>query len=421
MSIRPSIIRIRPRISRYQHTRSVSARAITSGYATPKAENDVEPRPHIRYLTQRHQATDHFNYHFKIPSDEPNKEGVDRSSNVTTYGETPRMVSIPVDPPGYNIDYTAGAGGGDKFGIRMRSVRLDRLPPRTTGALSGIEISGVETLSLPVFEGPSNSIRLNEFLHKYKPSKTSYLGAGPWIFVKQDNQNPGFPWSKPDNYACEMRGRELMGDVIERIKSFEPRSSIGSNDDYREAQRLSPLIVEKAFQSAAQDLRELALKHNYTAGGWFMQVPKFHVDEVFNALSKSLIGGELKLTAAHTVKASTEGQKSMPAGIHIVSVIVPDAWDKEACKVVLDVLVKTHGLTPVGCKPEMFMQIGYGHFHRTRSGTCTFSPSDFLSKYELTQARYLVLKEKTFTRNAILGNRFMDRPQKEPTTPITSN
>ncbi|KAK6509146.1 hypothetical protein TWF481_003909 [Arthrobotrys musiformis] len=407
MTARIPINSLRLRKLRFQYVRHNSS--TTPGVAQPNE------RRLVRYLTKSDRVVEQYNYHFKLQGDGPRQASADSDapSNITTIGETPRFSLYTVEEQKPPIHFTAGSGGGDKFGTRMRSLKLDTPTVRTSGALSGLSIPGVSSLTLPVFEGPSNPIRLNEFLQKYPPSRSHYNSTGGWIFVKRDNTNPGYPLSKADNYACAERAKELLDVTTKRIESYEDDSANrsfhvdGGKDTVSETRRSQKrgYLLEKVFKSAAQELKDIAVKYNYKCGGWFFPMSTVRSDKVFSDLSRSLIGGELQRTFAHTVKITTFDVPNLPPDYHIVSVMVPDAWDKEANKKVLDVLVNIYGLTPSGCKPELFIQIGYGHLHKTGGNTCTFTPQDFYSSHELSKARYNATKLSNFTRREILGNR----------------
>ncbi|RVD81001.1 uncharacterized protein DFL_008883 [Arthrobotrys flagrans] len=423
MTVRIPITHLRPPKSRFQHVRFNSS-------ASWGTASQGEGRPLIRYLTKRDQVIDQFNYHFKIPGNEPNTESAASKlapSNVTTIGESPRftLISVPAKK-GPRIDYTTGGGGGDKFGIRMRSVRVETQPPRPSGALTGLEIPGIKALTLPVFEGPSNPILLNEFLRKYPPSTTTHQSIdGTWIFVKRDNSNPGYPVSKPDNYTCTARAKDLLEETTQRIQSYDADEATNASRAAGQEWRPRQYLLERVFKSAGRELRDLAVKYNYTCGGWFIPASPSRVDQVFAELSRSLIAGDLSRTFAHAVKASVLDVPNLPPNFHIVNVMVPDAWDKEANKRVLDVLLNIYGLAPEGCKPELFVQLGYGHMHKTKGDSCTFTPQDFYTKYELTKARFTVAREKSFTRGKILGNRLamgmLDKPEDKARTPEATN
>ncbi|KAF3282705.1 hypothetical protein TWF970_001447 [Orbilia oligospora] len=392
MTIRIPITHLRPRKFRFQSIRFTSSS--TSGTAS---KNDG--RPLVRYLTKRELVIDHFNYHFKISGNEstgtPNFSKTPSPSNVETIGNTPRITITTVNQGRPRIDLTTGGGGGDNSGLRMRSVRVDQTPARPAGALTGLNIPSIKGLTLPVFEGPSNPIHLNEFLKKYPPSTTTHQSiAGSWVFVKRNNTNPGYPLSKPDNFACAEKAKAVIDDTITRLQSYET-----------DGVTTRGYLLEKVFKSAAGELRDLAVKHNYTCGAWFIPVSTQRVDKVFTELSRSIIAGELSRTFAHAVKATVMNVPRVPPEMHLVNVIVPDAWDKEANRKVLDVLLNFYGLAPSGCKPELFVQIGYGNFHKSKGDSCTFTPQDFFNRHEINQARFAVTKERSFSRGKILGNR----------------
>ncbi|KAK6357437.1 hypothetical protein TWF718_001748 [Orbilia javanica] len=401
MASRIPITHLRPRKCRFQQARFNST-------STWKAASEKQGRPLIRYLRRRDHVVDQFHYHFTIPGNEPpkNTRAPNTPSNVTTVGETPRITLVYPNGNGPTIDYTTGGGGDGSLELRMRSVKMGQKIPRKSGALTGLEIAGVKALTLPVFEGPSNTIHLNEFLKKYQPSAVSYKSInGGWIFVKQDNSNPGYPMSKPDAYACEVKSRELLEKAIERFRTYDSSQAEYTSQAAGQEKKPVPYLFERVFKSSAQELRDLAVKHNYTRGGWFIYCPSGQVDKIFSDLSKSLISGELGRTSAHSVKVTASDSPKVPHNVHIVSVIVSDAWDKEANKKVLDVLLYMHGLTPQGCKPELFVQLGYGHLHKSKEDSCTFTPKDYYTKDEVSEAKFAFGKEYTFQREKILGNR----------------
>ncbi|KAK6536144.1 hypothetical protein TWF281_000391 [Arthrobotrys megalospora] len=390
MNVRAPITRLRLRKSQFRHVRLFSS-------STSCSFSEKERGPLIRYLTQRDQVIDPFNYHFTPPENQQSESTAAPKSetNVTTLGESPRFSVTEFGP-----NYTEHTSKDTNF--RMRSLTLNKPPPRTVGSLTGIDLPGVKVFSLPVFEGPSNPIHLNEFLKKYKPSTNFYRGVGPWIFVKEDNSKPGYPHSKSDNYACEIKSRDLLNKTTERVESYD--AGLVRNDGQPVSQSLPrhPFLLERVFKSAGDELRQLAVKYNYTCGAWFLHVPENQVDQIFSDLARSLIAGQLRRTAAHAVKVTPSGLPAIPRGIHVICVTIPDAWDRKACKEVLEILVGIHGLTPVGCKPELFVQLGYGHLHRSGIETCTFTPQDFYAKHDLSESRFRAIKGRSFTRSAIL-------------------
>ncbi|KAF3926448.1 hypothetical protein AA313_de0206607 [Arthrobotrys entomopaga] len=246
---------------------------------------------------------------------------------------------------------------------------------------------------MPIFVG-SNALKLNHFIREYTPTKTPYSKVGPLIYIKKDRSRLGFPTLAAQQSQAVNEGDRILEETKEKfLKRVVHESDVNNNELNKTSQ------WKTVFADCADQLRQVALDYNFTYGGWFETVRWDKIDELYSRLGHSLISGPLKNTLAHSVRVTTEGHPRLPRGMHIICVLVPNSFDKEACKQVFDVLVRHHGWVPEGCKPDLFLELNLTHIHQSREYSCTFVPGDFSTQKELQEAKF-TLAPRRITRSA---------------------
>ncbi|KAK6538102.1 hypothetical protein TWF694_010985 [Orbilia ellipsospora] len=237
---------------------------------------------------------------------------------------------------------------------------------------------------MPIFYG-SGALELNGFIEEYTPTKAPYSQFGPLIYIKKDRSRLGLPTSARQNSRALIEGQRILEEAKSKLLRDGMHEHTGDPKDYsyNGTSRWKPV-----FAKCKDELQQVAIDHNFTYGGWFDIVRWDKIDDLYSRLAHSLINGPLKNTRAHSIRVTTTGHPRLPRGMHTICVLMPDSFDREASKRVLEVLVKYHGWVPEGCKPDFFLELNLTHIHQAREYSCTFAPNNFFTTRELHDAKF---------------------------------
>ncbi|EPS42263.1 hypothetical protein H072_3784 [Dactylellina haptotyla CBS 200.50] len=253
-------------------------------------------------------------------------------------------------------------------------------PPDNTPSTPPIRFGGTYNAStspftMPAYDGPPDSLKLNDFLSRYRPGECTYSEVGPFVWVRKDRTRLGYPLTQLEVRSVTKQGTNRLSESIRRWEVPE-RGGGRSRAGWK-----------RVLDDTKKDLTDLAVRYDWTYGGWYTVIGSRAGDGLFKELAQSLLQGVLSQSPAHAVKMSTANHPGMPNNTHVLAVMMRDCFDREEVKNVLDMLIVNHGVDVVGCKPDFWVQVGLGHMHKSRAESCCFTPHDFYSTSEITEMK----------------------------------
>ncbi|KAF3930933.1 hypothetical protein ABW19_dt0208471 [Dactylella cylindrospora] len=237
----------------------------------------------------------------------------------------------------------------------------------------------------PTFYGPGTSESISKFLREYIPSETLSSDAGPWIWVKKDKQqhDPDTATRTPlEEASVILEGKAILDQVTAKLLSIETDDDIPIRSS--QSKPINKMRArDEAYNAAKSELQKLAQKHKYTSGKWLIFAKPTYCDYAFQVIAKSLIGGPLRDSSADCVKISTSDGSMEGEQRHVLCLYVPNIYDKDAVKEVLDILIKHHGIEPSSTKPDLYTAISLDSTHPSRMRPVIFHTTDFYTKQEI--------------------------------------
>ncbi|KZP00491.1 hypothetical protein CALVIDRAFT_277603 [Calocera viscosa TUFC12733] len=226
---------------------------------------------------------------------------------------------------------------------------------------------------------PEHELSIDEFLAKYKPSKTKDDGEKPWIWVER------VPAVNQQWYRSIVgAGILILKAATNKVVEIQRDRNIPwhSNGDVN-VRGKRDLQTEVRTQALA-DLEQLCREKGTTCGKWLFFVHRQSIDRVWATIAKSLVEGELAETVACEAKVSTVRQDDTGPH-HLICLYLPNIYDKEAATEVLEVLIRKLGVTPVNAKPDIYTHIGLYTKHPSGIRPTIWQAKDLLSEDALKE------------------------------------
>ncbi|KAG8903649.1 hypothetical protein FRB99_002887 [Tulasnella sp. 403] len=139
-------------------------------------------------------------------------------------------------------------------------------------------------------------------------------------------------------------------------------------------------------RETVKSFREIAVKYGFTYGKWLCYAKNDTVDSLWNKISTSIVDGPLAVTTAQLAKVSTT-KASDEQSQHVICLYLPNIFDKDEAKKVLQILIKEHGITPTGAKPDLYTHINLDSKHKSGIRSTVWQPRELLSDAEIKALR----------------------------------
>jgi len=229
---------------------------------------------------------------------------------------------------------------------------------------------------------------LQDFLTKFKPSMFQDDQTKPRIYVRRSEslkENSGVVESKEE-------AAKLLKEVTEKVVDIKNDDSIPNLSNKKKGYEGKKVVREQVQAEATDKLKEIAIKHGYVSGKWLLYARTDRVDMIWSSIASSLLSGPLYSTSAYQASVST----TLWDDRHLISVYIPDVYDKASVTEVMRVLLRNHGANLSGVKSNFYTTIGIGNKHPSGIPSTIWKNTAIMSEEEskeLKDAYYSELKQ----------------------------
>ncbi|KAI0034704.1 hypothetical protein K488DRAFT_77104 [Vararia minispora EC-137] len=207
----------------------------------------------------------------------------------------------------------------------------------------------------------SNSgLTISEFVAKYRPSMVQDDGTKPWIWVISGRGPPNE--ESGINKAVE-EGSALLEEVTEKMKKIQNDPTIPVRANKKKGTKSKKELREAEQAQATEKLKAISTRSGFVSGKWLVFAPAERIDAIWTAVAMSLVSGPLSATVAFSAKVATTPKPEMPNYQHVICIYMPNVYDKNAVIDVYKVLLRSHGLSTNGVKPNLYTHIGLDSKH----------------------------------------------------------
>ncbi|KAA1470567.1 hypothetical protein DENSPDRAFT_797907 [Dentipellis sp. KUC8613] len=257
-----------------------------------------------------------------------------------------------------------------------------------------VEDAPPQSSSYPYAWSPDreSELSLAQFLTKYKPSMVQDDGTKPWIWARGSKSNSRTDEQAKKEETAVEEATELLKEVTEKVEKIKNDSSIPVRSSKKTGAKSKKEVREAEQAAATEKLKEISIKHGFIGGKWLIFAPSDRVDMVWHTVATSLVSGPLADTSAYLAKVATCPQNETPHYQHVICIYIPDVYDKDAITEILRVLLRQHGITPLGVKSNLYTSIGVDSKHASGIQSTTWKNTAVLPDAEIK-----ALKEEYFS------------------------
>lgn len=210
----------------------------------------------------------------------------------------------------------------------------------------------------------------------------------PWIWVcRLEQGQTGFIdlESNYDDNPAVNRGKEILEEYTKKIVAVRRDKTIPAQGDTEKGIRSKADLRNELESEATEKLHQLAQESGLKSGKWLFFLPLNYIDTMFATLARDLVTGDLSKTPAFLTKVSTSPVIAGPKSPHLISLYLPDIYDRVVATEVLRAACKSTGFRPNSAKTDFYSLIGLYRNHPSGIKSTIWSPYDLVPDTELKE------------------------------------
>ncbi|KAF8622655.1 hypothetical protein AX15_006766 [Amanita polypyramis BW_CC] len=202
------------------------------------------------------------------------------------------------------------------------SINNDDIPPQS---------------SYPYYWSEGSESSIDEFVTKYRPSMVQNDGTKPWLWVEGSESKF---YSDVGREPATLEAIDLLKGCTAKIENIKTNKSIPLRSNKKSGAISKRELREWLQKEATEELKRIAIKHNYFTGKWLIFAPADKVDTIWATLAGSLVSGPLASSSARLAKVSINPDTETSHYRHVIYLYIPNVYDKNdvtAVRISLDI------------------------------------------------------------------------------------
>ncbi|KAK8854765.1 hypothetical protein IAR55_003504 [Kwoniella newhampshirensis] len=222
---------------------------------------------------------------------------------------------------------------------------------------------------------PKSEVQIADFVKQFRPSLiTDDLAPWIWVSNKDDLEN----LESNSEAAALGEAMKLLEGLEKRLKDIEEDDTIPTRA--KKGVKSKKALRDEAHEEIRAGLKAISIEYKWTYGKWLLFPSHEFVDGTWSTLAQSVAKGPLKAAGVESAKvaptpSSADEGEARP---HLICLYLPDIYDIDTVRKVLEVLLTSHGLEPSSVKSDLYTVAGIDSNHPTKLRSTIWRPAEVI-------------------------------------------